>query len=77
MSLIIVNSISQVEPIASPAAILIRFTVGGILPDKVQVYAGGIGGELALLKDEVDMTPPEIHPGAVEELAGDAAEKLN
>ena len=24
-----------------------------------------------------NMTPPEIHPGAVEELAGGAAEKLN
>ena len=24
-----------------------------------------------------NMTPPEIHPGAVEEFAGDAAEKLN
>jgi hypothetical protein len=60
-SAVVINSVTQAEPIASPASILILFTVIGILPDKVQVYAGGVSGDLAILKDEVDMKPPHIN----------------
>lgn len=59
MPAVVINSIKQAVPIVSPATVLINFTVTGILPDKVQVYAGGVSGELAILKEEVDMTPPE------------------
>src|SRR4051794_14664678 len=55
-----IRSIGQAQPIASPASIQVDFTVFGILPDKVQVYAGGVSEELSRLVDEVDMTPPEI-----------------
>lgn len=49
---------------------MIQSTVLGILPDEVQVYAGGVGGEPALLKDEVEMTLPEIDYSSTFDLAG-------
>lgn len=77
MANVLVHSIRQVQPIASPASIMIQFTVLGILPDKVQVYAGGVGGQLAELKDEVDIAPPEIDYASTFELASGTAYRIH
>ncbi|MEA2600039.1 MAG: hypothetical protein QOF89_1031 [Acidobacteriota bacterium] len=68
-----VTRISQAEPIASPASIQINFTVLGILPDVVQVFAGGVSGEIGKIVDQVDMSPPEIEYTSSFELAGGTA----
>ena len=69
-AVVVVNSISQAKPIVSPASIQIHFTVLGILPDKVQIYAGGLGGEPAILKAEVKMQSPENSYTTTIKLAG-------
>jgi hypothetical protein len=69
-ALVQVTSIKQAEPIASPASVQIDFNVLGILPDLVQVSASGISGDIGILKDEVEMSPPEISYTSTIELAG-------
>ncbi len=68
-----IRGTSQAHPITSPASIQIDFTVLGILPDKVQVYEGGVSGGLSRLVDEVDMTPPEIDYSSSFQLPGGTA----
>ena len=72
-ALINIRGINQARPIASPASMQIDFTVLGILPEKVQIYAGGVSGGLSRLVDEVDMTPPEIDYSSSFQLAGGTA----
>lgn len=69
-ALVQVTSIKQAEPIASPASVQIDFNVLGILPDLVQLSASGISGDIGILKDEVEMNPPEISYTSTIELAG-------
>jgi hypothetical protein len=69
-ALVQVTSIKQAEPIASPASVQIDFNVLGILPDLVQVFASGLSGDIGILKDEVEMSPPEISYTSTIQLAG-------
>jgi hypothetical protein len=54
------NNISQVMPPTAPASVRIDFQVKGFLPDVVQIYASGVGGDIGSLIEQVDMSPPEI-----------------
>jgi hypothetical protein len=68
-TLVRVTQISQTGISGATASIQIDFTVLGILPDIVQIFASGVGGGFGQLIKNVDMSPPEIDYSETIELA--------
>jgi hypothetical protein len=54
-----ITSVKQLQPVSAPAQVQIDFIVLGILPDIVQIYAGGVSNQVGGFVDKVDINSPE------------------